>query len=71
MAYTKSPRPYKHEYQKQKERGEHELRMDYDNRVELDRLDFNAQSDLCDDIMRNIDNDFRVIDNEGNITTAV
>jgi hypothetical protein len=27
-AYTKSPRPYKHEYQKQKERGEHELRME-------------------------------------------
>ena len=28
MAYTKSPRPYKHEYQKQKERGEHEGRME-------------------------------------------
>lgn len=28
MPYTKSPRPYKHEYQKQKERGEHEDRME-------------------------------------------
>lgn len=28
MAYTKSPRPYKHEYQKQLQRGEHENRME-------------------------------------------
>jgi len=28
MPYTKSPRPYKHEYEKQKERGEHEDRME-------------------------------------------
>ncbi len=28
MPYTKSPRPYKHEYQKQKERGEHDDRME-------------------------------------------
>lgn len=28
MPYTKSPRPYKKEYQKQKERGEHEGRME-------------------------------------------
>ena len=28
MAYTKKPRPYKREYQKQKERGEHESRME-------------------------------------------
>ena len=28
MPYTKSPRPYKHEYAKQKERGEHEDRME-------------------------------------------
>lgn len=28
MPYTKSPRPYKHEYQMQKERGEHENRME-------------------------------------------
>ena len=28
MAYTKSPRPYKHEYQMQKKRGEHEDRME-------------------------------------------
>ena len=28
MAYTKSPRPYKHEYQLQKARGEHPARME-------------------------------------------
>ena len=28
MPYTKSPRPYKHEYQMQLERGEHEDRME-------------------------------------------
>jgi hypothetical protein len=39
MAYTKSKRPYAHEYQMQKQRGEHEDRMerqrarrDYDKR---------------------------------------
>ena len=28
MPYVNKPRPYKHEYQKQKERGEHEDRME-------------------------------------------
>jgi hypothetical protein len=28
MAYTKSPRPYKHEYEMQVKRGEHENRME-------------------------------------------
>ncbi len=28
MPYTKSPRPYKHEYQMQKARGEHDNRME-------------------------------------------
>lgn len=28
MPYTKTPRPYKHEYKKQVERGEHEDRME-------------------------------------------
>lgn len=28
MPYTKSPRPYKHEYQMEKKRGEHEDRME-------------------------------------------
>lgn len=28
MPYTKSPRPYKHEYQMQKKRGEHDDRME-------------------------------------------
>jgi hypothetical protein len=28
MPYTKSPRPYAHEYELQKQRGEHEKRME-------------------------------------------
>ena len=28
MPYVKKPRPYRHEYEKQKERGEHEDRME-------------------------------------------
>ena len=28
MPYTKSPRPYKHEYQMEKKRGEHDDRME-------------------------------------------
>ncbi len=28
MPYVNKPRPYRHEYQKQKERGEHEDRME-------------------------------------------
>jgi len=28
MPYVNKPRPYKHEYEKQKERGEHEDRME-------------------------------------------
>jgi len=28
MPYTKSPRPYKHEYELQKQRGEHDDRME-------------------------------------------
>ena len=28
MPYTKTPRPYKHEYQMEKKRGEHERRME-------------------------------------------
>ena len=28
MPYTKKPRPYEHEYQLQKKRGEHEARME-------------------------------------------
>lgn len=28
MPYTKSPRPYKHEYEMQKKRGEHKDRME-------------------------------------------
>lgn len=38
MAYTKSPRPYKHEYRKQLERGEHENRMERQRaRREMDK----------------------------------
>ena len=48
-----------------------ELCMDYNNTVEVSSIDFNGRDDMFDDIIRHIDNDFRVIDNEGNITTAV
>ena len=48
---------------------DYELSMDYDRRVELDRMDFNCHGDLCDDIIRHIDKDFRVIENEENPTT--
>ncbi len=38
MPYTKSPRPYKHEYEMQKKRGEHEDRMERQRaRRELDK----------------------------------
>ena len=38
MAYTKSPRPYKHEYEMQKARGEHEDRMERQRaRREMDK----------------------------------
>lgn len=38
MPYTKSPRPYKHEYQMQKKRGEHEDRMERQRaRREMDK----------------------------------
>jgi 5-methylcytosine-specific restriction endonuclease McrA len=38
MAYTKSPRPYKHEYEMQKSRGEHEDRMERQRaRREMDK----------------------------------
>ena len=37
--------------------------------VELDYLQFNEQDSMFDDIIRCIDNDFRVIENEENPTT--
>lgn len=38
MPYTKSPRPYAHEYEMQKARGEHEARMERQRaRRELDK----------------------------------
>jgi len=38
MPYTKSPRPYKHEYQMQLKRGEHETRMERQRaRNEMDK----------------------------------
>ena len=40
MPYTKSPRPYKHEYKLQKARGEHEDRMERQRaRREVDKED--------------------------------
>ena len=44
MPYTKSPRPYKHEYQLQKERGEHANRMERQRaRRELDSKGVNRK----------------------------
>lgn len=42
MPYTKTPRPYKHEYQMQLKRGEHEARMDRQRaRNEMDKKGIN------------------------------
>lgn len=44
MPYTKSPRPYKHEYQMQKDRGEHEDRMERQRaRREMDKKGINRK----------------------------
>jgi|TARA_R100000458_G_scaffold59827_2_gene72024 hypothetical protein len=44
MPYTKSPRPYKREYQLQKKRGEHANRMERQRaRRELDRKGINRK----------------------------
>jgi len=45
-----------------------ELSMDYDNRVEINSLNFQNHECIYDDIIRNIDKDFRVIENEENPT---
>ena len=44
MPYTKSPRPYKHEYQMQLKRGEHEDRMERQRaRRKLDKKGVNRK----------------------------
>lgn len=44
MPYTKSPRPYKHEYQMQLKRGEHERRMERQRaRNEMDKKGVNRK----------------------------
>lgn len=44
MPYTKSPRPYKHEYEMQKKRGEHEDRMERQRaRREMDKKGINRK----------------------------
>lgn len=44
MPYVNKPRPYKHEYQKQKERGEHEDRMERQRaRREYDKKGINRR----------------------------
>ena len=47
---------------------EYEMSMEYDNKVELNYLNFNEQESMFDDIIRCIDNEFRVIENEDNPT---
>jgi hypothetical protein len=52
MAYTKSPRPYKHEYEKQKERGEHEDRMERQRaRREMDKKGVNRKGKDIDHVV--------------------
>ena len=46
-----------------------ELHMDYDNRVEINSLNFQNHECIYDDIIRYIDKQFRVIENEDNPTT--
>ena len=41
-----------------------ELRMGYDNTVQIENLIFNSQDSMVDDIIRCIDKEFRVIENE-------
>jgi len=44
MPYTKSPRPYKHEYQMEKKRGEHPDRMERQRaRRKLDKKGVNRE----------------------------
>jgi len=44
MPYVNKPRPYRHEYQKQKERGEHEDRMERQRaRREYDKKGINRR----------------------------
>ena len=47
---------------------EYEMSMEYDNKVELNYLNFNEQESMFDDIIQSIDNEFRVIENEENPT---
>lgn len=43
---------------------DYEMSMEYDNKVELSYLTFNEMDSMVDDIIRHIDNEFRVIENE-------
>ena len=38
--------------------------MEYDNKIGIDSLTFNSQDSMVDDIIRCIDKEFRVIENE-------
>ena len=43
---------------------EYEMSIEYDNKIELNYLNFNEQDGIFDDIIKCIDNQFRVIENE-------
>lgn len=47
---------------------DYDMTIGYDNRVELDCLTFNQHDAVADDIIRCIDNEFRMIENEENPT---
>ena len=43
---------------------EYEMHMQYDNKVEINSITFNQKDSMVDDIIRYIDKEFRVIENE-------
>jgi len=43
---------------------DYEMSMEYDNKVELNYLNFNERDSMVDDIIRCIDKEFRVIEND-------
>lgn len=61
MAYTKSPRPYKHEYELQKKRGEHPLRMERQKaRRAIDKTGKDANGNGKADVREGKDIDHKV-----------
>ena len=43
-----------------------ELCMEYDNKVEINNLSFTSEGDMFDDIMRYIEKEFRIVEDDSN-----